>query len=57
MKPSPFAAMKFSTTFLLLFLAAASLRAQPSVSATTVPSREMVEDAAARRAAYLQRVQ
>ncbi len=50
--------MKLSATFLFLSLAAAvSLRAQPSVSNTTMPSREMVEDAAVRRAAYLKRVQ
>lgn len=50
--------MKTSVTFLFLILAsAASLPAQPSVSATTMPSREVVPDAAARRAAYLQRVQ
>src|SRR5665811_1619771 len=50
--------MKLSATFFLFFLAVtAVLRAQPSFSATTVPSREIVEDAAARRAAYLKRVQ
>ena len=50
--------MKNFSACLILFLAAtAVLRAQPSVSATTVPSREIVTDAAARRAAYLKRVQ
>jgi hypothetical protein len=50
--------MKLFSTFLLLSLAAGvSLRAQPSFSATTVPSREIVKDAGARRAAYLKRVQ
>ena len=50
--------MKFSFACLLLALAATTaLRAQPSFSATTVPSREIVADAAARRAAYLKRVQ
>ncbi len=50
--------MKLSLPFLILSLAAAGpLHAQFSVSNTIVPSREMVEDAGARRAAYLKRVQ
>jgi hypothetical protein len=50
--------MKNFPAFFLLILAATSvLHAQPSFSATTVPSRDLVADAAARRAAYLKRVQ
>ena len=49
--------MKISATFLILFLAsAASMLAQPSASATAPVLGVVVQDAAARRAAYLKRV-